>query len=44
MVVMGNSKEANFVQRSMAAMVHNTPTFVANTFGMKKVLQVTIFL
>merc|ERR1712137_52428 len=41
MVVMGNSKEANFVQRSMAAMVHYTPTFVANTFGMKKVLQAT---
>ena len=44
MVVMGNSKEANFVQRSMAAMVQNTPTFVANKFGIKKVLQVTIFL
>ena len=42
MVVMGNSKEGNFVQRSMAAMAHYTPTFVANTFGMKKVLQVTI--
>ena len=41
---MGNSKEANFVQRSMAAMVHYTPTFVANTFGIKKVLQVTKFL
>jgi len=41
MVVMGNSKEANFVQSSLAAMVHYTPTFVANTFGVKKVLQAT---
>ena len=40
MVVMGNSKEANFVQSSLAAMVHYTPTFVANAFGVKKVLQV----
>ena len=40
MVVMGNSNEANFVQRSMAAMVQYTPTFVANTFGLKKVLKV----
>lgn len=39
MVVMGNSKEANFVQSSLAAMVHYTPTFIANTFGVKKVLQ-----
>merc|ERR1711971_75737 len=41
MVVMGNSKEANFVQSSLAAMVHYTPTFVANAFGLKKVLQAT---
>merc|ERR1739838_495379 len=41
MVVMGNSKEANFVQSSLAAMVQYTPTFVANTFGVKKVLQAT---
>merc|ERR1739844_479482 len=41
MVVMGNSKEANFVQSSLAAMVHYTPTSVANTLGVKKVLQAT---
>merc|ERR1712147_89138 len=41
MVVMGNRKEANFVQSSLAAMVHYTPTFVANAFGVKKVLQAT---
>ena len=40
MAVMGNSKEGNFVQRSLAALVQYTPTFVASKFGAEKVLQV----
>merc|ERR1711879_58585 len=39
MAVMGNSKEGNFVQRSLAALVQYTPTFVASRFGAEKVLQ-----
>lgn len=40
MAVMGGSSDGNYVQRSLAALVQYTPTFLAQRIGVEDVVQV----